>query len=201
MVHYEFMQDYQVHLKHEDGSFEKVPYFCLPANKLKDVIAPSCYSCFDYVNGLADLVVGYMGVPYYHTDMTRHPQYVTVRNNRGKEMFDLIRDECEVTPSVSSGERKPFVMQTVVSDDEADARTRTGGARAAPGGKALAWALEKVGPKGKEFGMYSSTTTPSATFCTSSDTSDRTRARINTCPSTRAAWWTSTTSTARWTSD
>jgi coenzyme F420-reducing hydrogenase beta subunit len=34
---------------------------------IKDVIAPSCYSCFDYVNGLADLVVGYMGVPYYHT--------------------------------------------------------------------------------------------------------------------------------------
>lgn len=51
MVHYEFMQDYQVHLKHTDGHFEKVPYFCLPANKLKDVIAPSCYSCFDYVNG------------------------------------------------------------------------------------------------------------------------------------------------------
>jgi 7-hydroxymethyl chlorophyll a reductase len=50
-----------VHLKHADGETEKVPYFCLPANNLKDVIAPSCYSCFDYVNGLADLVVGYMG--------------------------------------------------------------------------------------------------------------------------------------------
>ena len=155
VVHYEFMQDYQVHLKHRDGSFEKVPYFCLPANKLKDVIAPSCYSCFDYVNGLADLVVGYMGVPYYHTDMTRHPQYVTVRNERGKEMFDLIRDECEVTPSVSSGERKPFVMQTVVSDDEATLGRGPEEPAPLPVGKALAWALEKVGPKGKEFGMYS----------------------------------------------
>lgn len=50
------MQDYHVHLKHLDGSSEKVPYFCLPANELNDVIAPSCYSCFDYPNALADLV-------------------------------------------------------------------------------------------------------------------------------------------------
>lgn len=50
------MQDYRVHIKHTDGSFEKVPYFSLPANQLNDVIAPSCYSCFDYTNGLADLV-------------------------------------------------------------------------------------------------------------------------------------------------
>lgn len=57
--HYEFMQDYNVHLKHEDGRTEKVPYFSLPANDLRDVIAPSCYSCFDYPNNLADMVVGY----------------------------------------------------------------------------------------------------------------------------------------------
>lgn len=49
-------QDYRVHIKHTDGSFEYIPYFCLPANDLTDVIAPSCYSCFDYTNGLADLV-------------------------------------------------------------------------------------------------------------------------------------------------
>jgi coenzyme F420-reducing hydrogenase beta subunit len=46
-----------VHVKHTDGTFEYKPYFCLPANDLNDVIAPSCYSCFDYANGLADLVV------------------------------------------------------------------------------------------------------------------------------------------------
>ena len=45
-----------MHIKHTDGSFEYVPYFCLPANDLNDVIAPSCYSCFDYPNALADLV-------------------------------------------------------------------------------------------------------------------------------------------------
>lgn len=72
-------QDYRVHLKHLDGSFEKVPYFSLPANDLTDVIAPSCYSCFDYTNAGADLVVGYMGVPYQQCDMTQHMQHVTVR--------------------------------------------------------------------------------------------------------------------------
>ncbi|KAL5990225.1 hypothetical protein ACLOJK_011122 [Asimina triloba] len=43
VLHYEFMQDYKVHLKHLDGHIEEVPYFCLPANQLVDVIAPSCY--------------------------------------------------------------------------------------------------------------------------------------------------------------
>lgn len=49
-------QDYRVHIKHTDGRFEYIPYFSLPANDLNDVIAPSCYSCFDYPNALADLV-------------------------------------------------------------------------------------------------------------------------------------------------
>lgn len=30
-MHYEFVQDYRVHIKHTDGHFEYVPYFCLPA--------------------------------------------------------------------------------------------------------------------------------------------------------------------------
>jgi 7-hydroxymethyl chlorophyll a reductase len=68
-----------VHIKHADGSFEYVPYFCLPAGQLNDVIAPSCYSCFDYPNACADLVVGYMGVPYQNTDMTSHLQVSYLR--------------------------------------------------------------------------------------------------------------------------
>lgn len=110
------------------------------------------------VNGARVVRVGWpclTGVPYYHTDMTRHPQYVTVRNDRGREMMDLIRGECDVTPSVSSGERKPFVMQTVISDDEATLGRGPEHPAPIPVGKALAWALEKVGPKGKEFGLYS----------------------------------------------
>lgn len=42
--------------------------------------------------------------------MTQHPQYVTVRNTRGRKMFDLIRDRLEVVPTVDSGNRRPFVL-------------------------------------------------------------------------------------------
>lgn len=87
--------------------YETIPYFCLPSNHLAHgVIAESCRSCFDYPNALADLVVGYMGVPYYDVPMTRHPQYVTVRNDKGKEMIELVRARLQVVPTVSSGHRK-----------------------------------------------------------------------------------------------
>ncbi|PPD76603.1 hypothetical protein GOBAR_DD26470 [Gossypium barbadense] len=84
VLHYEFMQDYKVHLKHLDGHIEEVPYFCLPANDLVNVIAPSCY-----------------------------------RNERGREMLSLIENLLEITPTTSSGNRHPFVMETVKADDNA----------------------------------------------------------------------------------
>jgi coenzyme F420-reducing hydrogenase beta subunit len=50
-----------------------------------------------------DLVVGYMGVPKYAgVPMTKHPQYITVRNKRGKEMLDLVRPLLEITPTIST---------------------------------------------------------------------------------------------------
>ncbi|RLM60722.1 7-hydroxymethyl chlorophyll a reductase, chloroplastic [Panicum miliaceum] len=156
VLHYEFMQDYKVHLKHLDGHIEEVPYFCLPANDLVDVIAPSCYSCFDYTNGLADLVVGYMGVPKYAgVSMTQHPQYITVRNDRGREMLSLVEGLLESTPTVSSGARQPFVMETVKADDAA--KLGKGPSRPAPRfvGNILAFLLNLVGPKGLEFARYS----------------------------------------------
>lgn len=154
VLHYEFMQDYRVHIKHTDGSFEYVPYFCLDANKLNDVIAPSCYSCFDYPNALADMVVGYMGVPYQDKDMTSHPQYVVLRNERGQKMFDAVRPRLEVTPTVAVGDRRAVVMQTVESDDEAKlGKLRDPAPRWL--GNVLAWMLTRLGPKGLEFGKYS----------------------------------------------
>ncbi|MEW5312039.1 MAG: hypothetical protein WDW38_003702 [Sanguina aurantia] len=154
VLHYEFMQDYRVHIKHLDGSFEYVPYFCLPANDLNDVIAPSCYSCFDYPNALADLVVGYMGVPYDGNDMSSHPQYLVVRNERGSAMLDAVRPRLQTFPTMSTGDRRPIVTQTVISDDEA----KLGKLRdPAPLwlGNILAWFLNPIGPKGLEFGKYS----------------------------------------------
>lgn len=155
VLHYEFMQDYQVHFKHLDGRIEQVPYFSLNSQELSEgVIAKSCMSCFDYVNGLADLVVGYMGVPWENVPMTGHPQHVVVRNQKGVEMLDLIRSDLEVTKTVSSGDRKSFVMTTVIADDEAQlGRGATGMPRFL--GRILATILEKLGPKGLEFGRYS----------------------------------------------
>ncbi|OAY67430.1 7-hydroxymethyl chlorophyll a reductase, chloroplastic [Ananas comosus] len=144
VLHYEFMQDY------------KVPYFCLPARELVDVIAPSCYSCFDYTNALADLVVGYMGVPKYSgLAMTEHPQYITVRNERGREMLSLVENLLEITPTVSNGNRRPFVMETVKADDAA--KLGKGPSQPAPRfiGNIIAFLLNLIGPKGLEFGRYS----------------------------------------------
>ncbi|XP_059066038.1 7-hydroxymethyl chlorophyll a reductase, chloroplastic-like [Cryptomeria japonica] len=156
VLHYEFMQDYKVHLKHLDGHIEEVPYFCLPADELTDVIAPSCYSCFDYTNALADLVVGYMGVPKYAgISMTQHPQYITVRNRRGREMLNLVRDLLEISPTVSNGKRQAFVMETVKADDKA--KTEKGNSQPASRfiGNIIAFLLNLIGPKGLEFGRYS----------------------------------------------
>ncbi|KAI8537791.1 hypothetical protein RHMOL_Rhmol09G0051800 [Rhododendron molle] len=145
-----------VHLKHLDGRIEEVPYFSLPANELVDVIAPSCYSCFDYTNALADLVVGYMGVPKYGgISMTQHPQYVTVRNQRGREMLSLVKGLLEITPTTTSGDRRPFVMETVKADDKA--KLGMGPSKPAPKliGNLIAFLLNLIGPKGLEFARYS----------------------------------------------
>ncbi|OWM84245.1 hypothetical protein CDL15_Pgr011630 [Punica granatum] len=142
VLHYEFMQDYKVHLKHLDGHIEEST--CLSN------------SCFDYTNGLADLVVGYMGVPKYSgISMTQHPQYITVRNKRGLEMLSLVEDLLEITPTISSGNRKPFVMETVKADD--NAKLGKGPTQPAPKfvGNLIAFILNLIGPKGLEFARYS----------------------------------------------
>ena len=159
VTNYEFMSDYKVHLRHDDGSYEKIPYFCLPANDLNDVIAPSCYSCFDYTNAGADIVVGYMGVPpNSQTPMDQHFQYVTVRNAKGRMMLDIVRDMyVETTPPVSGGilPREGLVEQTVIADDAA--KMGKGPATGAPRwlGDILAYILTVLGPKGLDFAKYS----------------------------------------------
>ncbi|KAI3859794.1 hypothetical protein MKW92_040673 [Papaver armeniacum] len=140
VLHYEFMQDYKVHMKHLDGHIEEVPYFCLPANDLVDVIAPSCYSCFDYTNGLAT---------------PQHCQHIMVRNQRGKKMLNLVKNLLEITPTISTGDRRPFVMETVKADDAA--KMGKGPSQPAPKfvGNLITFILNLIGPKGLEFARYS----------------------------------------------
>jgi coenzyme F420 hydrogenase subunit beta len=141
VVHYEFMQDFRVHFKHEDGSIEKVPFFGLNTKELKDVFAPSCMSCFDYVNSLADLVVGYMGAPFGW-------QWIVVRNETGQQMFDLACDQLELQPVTSKGDRHSAVQQSIPAYDK-------GVTLPMWAAQLMGIAIEKIGPKGLEYGRFS----------------------------------------------
>jgi coenzyme F420 hydrogenase subunit beta len=141
VVHYEFMQDFRVHFKHEDGSIEMVPFFGLKTNKLKDVFAPSCMTCFDYVNSLADLVVGYMGAPFGW-------QWIVVRNDTGKEMLELVTDQLDTQPVMSSGDRKQAVQNSIPAYDQ-------GVTLPMWAAKMMGVVIEKIGPKGLEYARFS----------------------------------------------
>ena len=141
VVHYEFMQDFRVHFKHEDGSTETVPFFGLKTNQLKDVFAPSCMSCFDYVNSLADLVVGYMGAPFGW-------QWVVVRNGTGQEMLDLVADQLDTQPVMSQGDRHAAVQQSIPAYDK-------GVTLPMWAARLMGVVIEKIGPKGLEYARFS----------------------------------------------
>jgi 3,8-divinyl protochlorophyllide a 8-vinyl-reductase (ferredoxin) len=141
VVYYEFMQDFNVHFKHEDGSTELVPFFGLNTKELKDVFAPSCLSCFDYVNSLADLVVGYMGAPFGW-------QWLVVRNGTGQEMLDLVQDQLETQPVASKGDRKAAVQQGIPAYDKAVTLPMWFA-------KLMGVVIDKIGPKGLEYARFS----------------------------------------------
>lgn len=141
VVHYEFMQDFRVHFKHENGSEETVPFFGLKTNQLKDIFAPSCLSCFDYVNSLADLVVGYMGAPFGW-------QWIVVRNDRGQEMLDIIKDQLDTQPVSSKGDRHQAVQQSIPAYDKAVTLPMWAA-------KMMGVVIERIGPKGLEYARFS----------------------------------------------
>lgn len=141
VVHYEFMQDFRVHFKHEDGSIEKVPFFGLNTKKLKDVFAPSCLSCFDYVNSLADLVVGYMGAPFGW-------QWIVVRNDTGAEMLELVGEQLDTQPVSSQGNRKQAVQQSIPAYEQ-------GVTLPMWAAQLMGVVIERIGPKGLEYGRFS----------------------------------------------
>jgi coenzyme F420 hydrogenase subunit beta len=141
VVHYEFMQDFRVHFKHEDGSVETVPFFGLKTNQLKDVFAPSCMTCFDYVNSLADLVVGYMGAPFGW-------QWIVVRNDRGQAMLDLVLEQLETQSVMSQGDRRNAVQQSIPAYDK-------GVTLPMWAAQLMGIVIERIGPKGLEYGRFS----------------------------------------------
>ena len=135
------MQDFRIHFRHSDGHSETVPFFGLDTPALKDVFAPSCLSCFDYVNGGADLVVGYMGASFGR-------QWLTVRNPRGQELLDLVEAELEVGPVESQGDRRAAVQQGIGAYDQAVKLPRWLA-------ELVGFIVQRVGPKGLEYGRFS----------------------------------------------
>jgi len=183
VLSYEFMADFRVHARlrrpsdeSKDGDPEeevvKAAYLTLPPAVGMSAIAPSCYSCFDYTNGLADLVVGYMGAPFDGRvdEMTRAPLMVTVRNNRGARMLDTAvgADRVHVildggyagTHLPSHGDRTSITLQTVRGDSLVRSLTDATFIPATQGapmwfGDILASIIAQTLPKGLEFARYS----------------------------------------------
>ena len=186
----EFMADFRVHTRLReppdadadavDGTDEpplaesvaKDAYMTLPPSIGIPSIAPSCFACFDYTNGLADLVVGYMGAPFDAStdEMVTAPLMVTVRNPRGQQMLEtaVASGRVEILQRgghggrdlPSSGSRRAITIKTV----EADSMVKTiidpsfaPADRGAPPviGNLLASIIAKSLPRGMEFGRYS----------------------------------------------
>jgi len=168
---YEFMQDFQVHVKKSSGDgdgdgddnvYEKIPYFSLPGKIARTSIADSCLACFDYTNALADVVVGYMGAPLIGDGkMDSALQTLSVRNDAGKEMVKaaLKSGRLEVSGEASgAGKWRDFAVQTVVADgivaEMVGERPKEVGMPRWIGGL-VAKVVTSIGPKGTHFASYS----------------------------------------------
>jgi len=166
---YEFMQDFRVHVKYDDGSgssspsYERKPYFCLPGEVAEFAIADSCLACFDYTNSLADVVVGYMAAPLdsNNSNMDQSYQTITVRNSRGENMIQsaIGAGRLELGPEATgTGTHEKFAMATVSSDNLV--QKMVGGEMKEQGmprflGEIMASVMTTVGPKGVSFARYS----------------------------------------------
>jgi coenzyme F420 hydrogenase subunit beta len=138
VVHYEFMQDFRVWMRHENGQVEKFNYIDIPMDQLGDVFPWACLSCFDYVNTLADITIGYMGALLGW-------QWVLPRTAQGVELFDLLAPDLEHGELVSRGNRQAGVNRYVKLIANPPGRPP------APVRKLIAFLQRQRGAKGLEF--------------------------------------------------
>jgi coenzyme F420 hydrogenase subunit beta len=138
VVHYEFMQDFRVWMRHENGQVEKFNYIDIPMDQLGDVFPAACLSCFDYANTLTDITIGYMGAPLGW-------QWVLVRTDQGKDLFDLLTPALEFTDLTAHGNRQAGVSRYI------NILTNPPGRPPAPIRKLIAFLQRWRGAKGLEF--------------------------------------------------
>jgi coenzyme F420 hydrogenase subunit beta len=106
VVHYEFMQDFRIWMRHQDGSIERCNYIDIPMDKLGNVFPAACLSCFDYANTLADISIGYMGARLGW-------QWLMVRTEQGQQMFDLMQPRLEFGSLDARGQRQAGVERYI----------------------------------------------------------------------------------------
>ena len=143
ITYLEFRADYHVELRYTDGRVRTIPFLQLPLSQLRPDFFPlTCRTCVDYTNVLADITVGYMG--------GEGRQWLIVRNERGRQMLDLLGDEIELEAPGDAGKRSTAVKGFI------------GNVERAAGGLPLrrmpdwlrpimGWLMPRVGPRGLEF--------------------------------------------------
>jgi coenzyme F420 hydrogenase subunit beta len=75
-------------------------------------------------------------------------QWIVVRNDRGKEMLDLVEGQIETQPVRSSGDRYQAVQQSIPAYDQ-------GVTLPMWAAKLMGVVIEKIGPKGLEYARFS----------------------------------------------
>jgi coenzyme F420 hydrogenase subunit beta len=138
IVHVEFMQDFRVWMRHEDGHIEKRNFIDIPMDRVGHIFPDACMACFDYPNTLADLTVGYMGAPMGW-------QWLLVRTERGAELFGLIAPDLVFTPLMEDGNRREGMKRFIQMLKNEPGRPP------APIRKMVAFLQRWRGPKGLEF--------------------------------------------------
>ncbi|MGD8208144.1 MAG: Coenzyme F420 hydrogenase/dehydrogenase, beta subunit C-terminal domain [Thiohalocapsa sp.] len=138
IVHYEFMQDYALHMRHADGTEERLSYIDFPMDRLEGIFPSACLSCFDYANTLSDITIGYMGAPLGW-------QWVLARSERGERLFGLLAPELERRAADSGGDRRRGMPRYIAMLD------RPAGRPPKPVRRLIAWLQRARGPRGLEF--------------------------------------------------
>jgi coenzyme F420 hydrogenase subunit beta len=139
VVHLEFMPDYRVWVRHENGHTEKIGFVELDVDKMgKDIFPDSCLSCFDYTNSLSDITIGYLGAPMPY-------QWVLVRTDTGEEMLEMLRPYLNFGEIVDKGDWEAPLRQYIPTIGKERRKLPKWGA------KLLAYVMRTRGPKGVAF--------------------------------------------------
>ena len=143
ITYLEFRADYHVELRYDDGRTRTIPFLQLPLSDLPPDFFPlTCRTCVDYTNALSDITVGYMG--------GQGQQWLLVRNERGEEILNLLKDEVRLEAPQTAGKRqgpvRGFMQNTLRAAGGLPLRKMPNWLRPIVG-----WLMPRIGPRGLEF--------------------------------------------------